>query len=99
MGAIQNEELPQLREVPEAETIREISMSKNEITGDKLVTKETTDKFRDGYDLIWGKKKVKGCQIITAKQLVEDVMKTLDAKPPEGYTAEELERDNKKGDE
>lgn len=51
-------------------------MSTNEITGDKLVTKETTDQFRDGYDLIWGKR---------------------DAsipKPPEGYTAEELERDN-----
>jgi hypothetical protein len=51
-------------------------MSKNEITGDKLVTKETTDKFRDGYDLIWGKKD------------------TSVPKPPPGYTAEELERDN-----
>lgn len=62
-------------------------MSTNPVTGDKLVTKETTDKFRDGYDLIWGEKKVKGCQIITAKQLVDDVLRAVD---------EELKRTNEK---
>jgi len=68
-------------------------MSKNEITGDKLVTKETTDQFRDGYDLIWGKP-------VTPVKLTEEVLKQClleiahIPKPPKGYTAEELERDN-----
>lgn len=30
--------------------------AKNDITGDSLVSK-TSDKYRDNYDLIWGKKK------------------------------------------
>lgn len=30
--------------------------TKNDITGDTLATKETTDAYRDGYDRIWGKK-------------------------------------------
>jgi hypothetical protein len=29
--------------------------SKNEITGDKLQTKPTTQKYRDGWDAIFGK--------------------------------------------
>lgn len=30
-------------------------MSRNNITGDALISKETTDKFRDGWDAIWNK--------------------------------------------
>lgn len=33
-----------------------MEMSHNPITGDKLVTKKTSDAYRDGYDAIWGKK-------------------------------------------
>jgi len=32
-------------------------MSKNDITGDSIITKNTTDKYRDGWDRIFGKKK------------------------------------------
>lgn len=32
-------------------------MATNDITGDKLISKPTTDKYASGYDLIWGKKK------------------------------------------
>jgi len=31
-------------------------MSKNDITGDKLVSKPSTDKYAEGHDRIWGKK-------------------------------------------
>lgn len=31
-------------------------MSKNDITGDKLVSKVQSEKFSEGYDRIWGKK-------------------------------------------
>ena len=34
-------------------------MSKNDVTGDKLITKNTTDSYRDNWDAIWGKKEVK----------------------------------------
>ena len=30
--------------------------SKNDVTGDKLITKKTTDAYRDGYDAIFKKK-------------------------------------------
>ena len=30
-------------------------MSKNDITGDKLVSKVQSEKFSEGYDRIWGK--------------------------------------------
>jgi hypothetical protein len=32
-------------------------IAKNDITGDKLATKGTTDAYRDNYDRIFGKKK------------------------------------------
>ena len=31
-------------------------MSKNDVTGDKLVSKVQSDKFSEGYDRIWGNK-------------------------------------------
>ena len=31
-------------------------MSRNDVTGDSLVSKSTTDAYRDGHELIWGKK-------------------------------------------
>ena len=54
-------------------------MSKNDITGDKLVSKVQSEKFSEGYERIWGK----------PKSVAFDV-----PLPPAGYTAEELERDN-----
>lgn len=33
--------------------------TKNDITGDSLVTKSTTDNYRDGWDRIFGKKEKK----------------------------------------
>ncbi len=33
-------------------------MSHNDITGDKIATKSSTDDYRDGWDRIFGKKKV-----------------------------------------
>lgn len=33
-------------------------MHYNDITGEPLVTKQTTDKYRDGWDAIFAKKKV-----------------------------------------
>jgi hypothetical protein len=57
-------------------------MSKNDITGDKLVSKVQSEKFSEGYDRIWGK----------SRSVVFDVPKEVNA--PVGYTAEELDRDN-----
>jgi hypothetical protein len=34
-------------------------IAKNDITGDKLATKGTTDAYRDNYDRIFGKKQLK----------------------------------------
>lgn len=31
-------------------------MRKNDITGDRLISKVQSDKFSKGYDLIWGNK-------------------------------------------
>lgn len=31
-------------------------MSRNDITGDSLTSKASTDNYRDGHDRIWGKK-------------------------------------------
>ena len=31
-------------------------MSTNDVTGDKLITKQSTDAYRDGWDRIFGKK-------------------------------------------
>lgn len=31
-------------------------MSSNNITGDNLISKSTTDLYRSGFDLIWGPK-------------------------------------------
>lgn len=31
-------------------------MSKNNITGDNLITKTTTPEYRDGWELLWGNK-------------------------------------------
>lgn len=33
-------------------------MSRNDVTGDALVSAAANDKFRDGWDAIWNKKKV-----------------------------------------
>lgn len=31
-------------------------MDKNDVTGDKLISKTSNDKFREGFDLVFGKK-------------------------------------------
>jgi len=65
-------------------------MSKNDITGDKLVSKVPSNKYSEGFDRIWGKLKS------VAFDLPKDVNGKLliDENVPVGYTAEELERDN-----
>lgn len=40
--------------------------AKNDVTGDAIQTKTVTDKYRDGWDRIWGNKNKK--QINTTKQ-------------------------------
>jgi len=37
-------------------------MSHNDITGDKIATRVTTDAYRDGHDLIFRKKPVPTCR-------------------------------------
>ena len=65
-------------------------MSKNDITGDKLVSKVQSEKFSEGYDRIWGKPKSVAFDV---PKEVSDKLGT-DEKVPAGYTAEELDRDN-----
>lgn len=83
-------------------------MSKNDITGDKLVSKVQSEKFSEGYDRIWGKPKSVAFDVPKEPSnkllTVDDYGKTYRFKldknfnvvplPPAGYTAEELERDN-----
>lgn len=65
-------------------------MSKNDITGDKLVSKVQSEKFSEGYDRIWGKPKSVAFDI--PKEVNDKLL--IDENVPVGYTAEELERDN-----
>ncbi len=46
-------------------------MSTNDITGDKLITDVPTDKFRDGWELLWGSKK---------KEKTPETLRSLDNK-------------------
>lgn len=65
-------------------------MSKNDITGDKLVSKVQSEKFSEGYDRIWGKPKPVAFDMpkeVNDKLLIAENV-------PVGYTAEELDRDN-----
>lgn len=34
-------------------------MSKNDVTGDEIITDAPSEKFKSGWDLIWGKKESK----------------------------------------
>ena len=34
-------------------------MSKNDVTGDEIITKNSTEVYRDNYDLIFGKTRMK----------------------------------------
>ena len=34
-------------------------MSKNDVTGDEIITKNSTESYRDNYDLIFGKPRMK----------------------------------------
>lgn len=65
-------------------------MSKNDITGDKLVSKVQSEKFSEGYDRIWGKPKSVAFDV--PKELSDKLLVAENV--PAGYTAEELERDN-----
>ena len=60
-------------------------MSKNDVTGDRLVTKASNSAYDTGYDRIFTKAE----KTIGETEHITDV-----PKPPKGYTAEELERDN-----
>jgi hypothetical protein len=46
-------------------------MSKNDITGDKLVTKPVTKAYEDGFDLIFGKKCIKAGKEEALKNVAE----------------------------
>lgn len=65
-------------------------MSKNDITGDKLVSKVQSEKFSEGYDRIWGKPKSVAFDV--QKELSNNLL--IAENVPVGYTAEELDRDN-----
>jgi hypothetical protein len=41
----------------------------NDVTGDSLVTKAATDKYRDGWDRIFGKNKLSEKDVEDAKQI------------------------------
>ena len=47
-------------------------MSKNDITGDRLVTKTTSDAYRDNYDAIFRKDKQKEASLDVAAEEVEE---------------------------
>lgn len=75
-------------------------MSKNDITGDKLVSKANSDAFREGHDRIFGAK----CEhdwCSDGDPGPGEVMTLMCSRcgkeqnaVPSGYTADELERDN-----
>lgn len=65
-------------------------MSKNDITGDQLVSKVQSEKFSEGYDRIWGKPK--SVTFDVPKEPSNNLL--IAGNVPVGYTAEELERDN-----
>lgn len=69
-------------------------MSKNDITGDKLVSKVQSEKFSEGYDRIWGKPKPVAFDLPKEVNDKSDKDFNVVPLPPAGYTAEELERDN-----
>ena len=51
-------------------------VTKNDITGDKIQTKEITDKYRDGYAAIFNRDKCERC----GKTLFEDHIHTCTPK-------------------
>ncbi len=59
-------------------------MSRNDITGDALVSGATTDAYRTGHDLIWGKKPPYKCKFCGAPSWVDP----SDQTPPPDYCHE-----------
>ena len=54
-------------------------MSTNDITGDKLQSKTTTDAYRDGWEAIFGKKKQDAMRLLVeTKGLELDLGKCID---------------------
>lgn len=51
-------------------------MSKNDITGDSLVSKSSTKKYDEGFDRIWGKKIVPNGDIYMIRE--SEVSKQID---------------------
>lgn len=56
-------------------------MSRNNITGDALISKAATDKFRDGWDAIWKKQPPYSCVFCGAPSWVDP----SDQSPPPDY--------------
>lgn len=58
-----------------------MNLAKNDITGDKLMSKKNTDKFRDNYDRIFGKgswqDEVDGKAKEMADQMDDDLVKAM----------------------
>ena len=46
--------------------------TKNDVTGDNLVTKDTTDAYRDGWDRIFGKKETTSEEVVPEVKLEDD---------------------------
>lgn len=77
-------------------------MSKNDVTGDKLITKTSTKNYDEGFDRIWGKKTV--CDHDWCSEGdpgLGDPMTLACSRcgkektvVPSGYSVDELERDN-----
>lgn len=44
-------------------------VAKNDITGDVLKNRPTTDKYRDGYEAIFGKEKKPSCTASTEQEM------------------------------
>lgn len=59
-------------------------MSRNEITGDALVSAAATDAFRDGWDAIWNKKPPFTCRFCGRPSWVDP----SDQTPPPDYCHE-----------
>lgn len=58
-----------------------MNLAKNDITGDKLVSKKNTDKFRDNYDRVFGKgawqKETESNGKAMADQMDDDLIKAI----------------------
>lgn len=53
-----------------------MTVAKNDITGDSIQTRGISDAYRDNYDLIFGKKKVKNSDTDVVKENANEETET-----------------------